>query len=58
MNKDQVKGRVNTATGKIKEEVGKATNRRTWKPKASSKGWRQSAQYLRRRQGRLKKGSN
>jgi len=26
MNKDQVKGRTNTATGKIKEGVGKATN--------------------------------
>ena len=25
MNKDQVKGRTNTATGKIKEGVGKAT---------------------------------
>jgi uncharacterized protein YjbJ (UPF0337 family) len=25
MNKDQVKGRTNTATGKIKETVGKAT---------------------------------
>ena len=25
MNKDQVKGRTNTATGKIKEVVGKAT---------------------------------
>ena len=27
MNKDQVKGRTNTVTGKIKEEVGKATGR-------------------------------
>lgn len=26
MNKDQVKGRTNTVTGKIKESVGKATN--------------------------------
>ena len=26
MNKDQVKGRTNTVTGKIKEGVGKATN--------------------------------
>ncbi len=26
MNKDQVKGRTNTATGKIKETVGKATD--------------------------------
>lgn len=25
MNKDQVKGRANTVTGKIKEAVGKAT---------------------------------
>jgi uncharacterized protein YjbJ (UPF0337 family) len=25
MNKDQVKGRTNTVTGKIKESVGKAT---------------------------------
>jgi len=25
MNKDQIKGRTNTATGKIKEGVGKAT---------------------------------
>ena len=25
MNKDQVKGRTNTATGKIKETVGRAT---------------------------------
>jgi len=25
MNKDQVKGRTNTVTGKIKEEVGKAS---------------------------------
>ena len=28
MNKDQVKGRVSTATGKIKEEMGKATNQK------------------------------
>ena len=28
MNKDQVKGRVSTTTGKIKEEVGKATNQK------------------------------
>jgi len=28
MNKDQVKGRVSTATGKIKEKVGKATNQK------------------------------
>ncbi len=26
MNKDQVKGRTNTVTGKIKESVGKATD--------------------------------
>ena len=26
MNKDQVKGRTNTVTGKIKEEVGRATD--------------------------------
>lgn len=26
MNKDQVKGRTSTVTGKIKETVGKATN--------------------------------
>ena len=26
MNKDQVKGRTNTVTGKIKETVGKATD--------------------------------
>ncbi len=26
MNKDQVKGRTSTVTGKIKEGVGKATN--------------------------------
>ncbi|MGH6611847.1 MAG: CsbD family protein [Burkholderiaceae bacterium] len=26
MNKDQVKGRTNTVTGKIKEGVGKATD--------------------------------
>jgi uncharacterized protein YjbJ (UPF0337 family) len=26
MNKDQIKGRTNTATGKIKEAVGKATD--------------------------------
>ena len=29
MNKDQVKGRVKEATGKIKEVAGKATNNRS-----------------------------
>ena len=28
MNKDQLKGRLNTTTGKIKEQVGKATNQK------------------------------
>ena len=31
MNKDQVKGRVGAATGKVKEDVGKATDQRDLK---------------------------
>jgi uncharacterized protein YjbJ (UPF0337 family) len=38
MNKDQVKGRVTEAKGKIKEVVGRATGNRTMETKGKLQG--------------------
>ena len=51
MNKDQVKGRTNTVTGKIKETVGKATDDKDLGGEGHGrKGRRQSSLGVRRRQ--------